>query len=186
MCKFRSDPEQTSFLHRHSNQDDGRMPLTRQCKANFIPLMLINKLLSEKSMHFSSLNVCDKFLICLKMKGKYKSIWLLTGYVWTTTLAQHPCTNVMMHCSTHALQQCCTQEGFPSWLLINHLGWMWGLGVKEWCLQLLQIFPNALCCHVGPAIRKWPTHAEVLTGYRHTHTKGKKKRKNEDEVITVS
>lgn len=52
------------------------MPLTRQCKANFIPLMLINKLLSEKSMHFSPLNVCDKFLIRLKMK-EMKKHWLL-------------------------------------------------------------------------------------------------------------
>lgn len=54
------------------------MPLTRQCKANFIPLMLINKLLSEKSMHFSPLNVCDKFLIRLKMKEMQKH-WLLRG-----------------------------------------------------------------------------------------------------------
>lgn len=54
------------------------MPLTRQCKANFIPLMLINKLLSEKSMHFSPLNVCDKFLIYLKMK-EIQEHWLLRG-----------------------------------------------------------------------------------------------------------
>lgn len=47
MHKFRSDPEQMSFLHHHSNQDYGKMPLTRLCKSDFIPLMLINKLLSE-------------------------------------------------------------------------------------------------------------------------------------------
>lgn len=137
MCKFRSDPEQTSFLHRHSNQDDGRMPLTRQCKANFIPLMLINKLLSEKSMHFSSLNVCDKFLICLKMKEKYRSI----GY-WQVKCRQLPWQ------ITHApvLQQRCTQGRVCiNWLLINHLGWILGLGVKDRCLQLVQTISNARC-----------------------------------------
>lgn len=50
MHKFRSDPEQTSFLHHHSNQDYGKMPLTRLCKSEFIPLMLINKLLSENQL----------------------------------------------------------------------------------------------------------------------------------------
>lgn len=85
MCKFRNDPEQTSFLRHYSNQDYGRMPLTKQCKSNFIPLMLINKLLSEKSVHFSSLNVCDKCLIPLKMRrqilcSSFKQVkckWLL-------------------------------------------------------------------------------------------------------------
>lgn len=63
MHKFRSDPEQTSFLHHHSNQDYGKTPLTRLRKSEFIPLMLINKLLSEKSIEFpfSPLNVCDMF-----------------------------------------------------------------------------------------------------------------------------
>lgn len=171
MCKFRSDPEQTSFLHRHSNQDDGRMPLTRQCKANFIPLMLINKLLSEKSMHFSSLNVCDKFLICLKMKGKYRSI----SY-WHVKCGQLPWQ------VTHArvLRQRCTRKVCINRLLGNHLGWMWGLGVKDLCLQLVQSFSNARC-DVGPAIRKWSTRFELLAWKNHRihiHTqKGKKWRK---------
>lgn len=164
MCKFRSDPEQTSFLHRHSNQDDGRMPLTRQCKANFIPLMLINKLLSEKSMHFSSLNVCDKFLMCLKMKEKYRSI----GY-WQVKCGQLPWP------MTHApvLQQWCTQERVCiNWRLINHLGWILGLAVKGWCLQLVQTISTAHC-DVGPAIRKWSIHFEFLAWKNNTitHTK---------------
>lgn len=66
------------------------MPLTRQCKANFIPLMLINKLLSEKSMHFSSLNVCDKFLNMSENEREIQKHWLLTGEVQTTTLADNP------------------------------------------------------------------------------------------------
>lgn len=124
-----------SFLHCHSNQDDGRMPLTRQCKANFIPLMLINKLLSEKSIHFSSLNVCDKFLICLKMKEKYRSI-----SCWQVTCGQLPWQ------ITHALvlQQRWTQgKACISWQLINHLGWILRLGVQDWCLQLVQTISNA-------------------------------------------
>ena len=153
MCKFRSDPEQTSFLHRHSNQDDGRMPLTRQCKANFIPLMLINKLLSEKSMHFPSLNVCDKFLICLKMKEKYRSL----GY-WQVRCGQLPgqITHAPVLPQRRTPGRVCT-----NWLLMKHLGGILGLGVKDRCLQLAQTTPNAHC-GAGPARTKRSIPFEFL------------------------
>lgn len=119
-----------SFLHPHSNQDDGRMPLTRQCKANFIPLMLINKLLSEKSMHFSPLNVCDKFLICLKMKEIQKH-WLLTGECglgWQGSVDYCLGTGATAGMTPRkALQQ----------LLTRHREWILGFGVKDWYLQLV-------------------------------------------------
>lgn len=125
-----------SFLHPHGNQEDGRMPLTRQCKANFIPLMLINKLLSEKSMHFSPLNVCDKFLICLKMK-EIQEHWLLRG-----------------ECGQLPWHWCCS-SGEPrkslQQLLLNHLGWILGLGVKDRYLWFY--FGCTLCC--GPCYKEY-------------------------------